>query len=120
MRLKKLAICCVSAVLICASMIMRTDCVHANAVDKLTIKLGYFGWQPSEYVEKAVFPASDLYDMGTVTSDYTYWDGGSRVAIDSSLGVQLSISGRLTKTKELSQALPGSSCWGLKGIILKT
>ncbi len=62
MRLKKLAICCVSAVLICASMIMRTDCVHANAVDKLTIKLGYFGWQPSEYVEKAVFPASDLYD----------------------------------------------------------
>lgn len=90
MRLKRLAICCVSAVLICASMIMRTDCVHANAVDKLTIKLGYFGWQPSEYVEKAVFPASDLYDMGTVTSDYTYWDGGSRVAIDSSLGVPLS------------------------------
>ena len=104
MRLKKLAICCVSAVLICASMIMRTDCVHANAVDKLTIKLGYFGWQPSEYVEKAVFPASDLYDMGTVTSDYTYWDGGSRVAIDSSLGVPLSINDTIDVWKKNSMA----------------
>lgn len=63
---------------------------YANAVDKLTIKIGYYGWSPDEYVEKAVFTASDLYDMGTVTEDYTYWDGSKRVAIDSSMGVPLS------------------------------
>lgn len=64
--------------------------VNANAVDKLTIKIGYYGWSPSDYVEKAVFTASDLYDMGCVTSDYSYWDGSKRVAIDSSMGVPLS------------------------------
>ena len=64
--------------------------VEASAVDELTIKIGYYGWSPSEYVEKAVFRASDLYDMGCVTSDYTYWDGSKRVAIDSSMGVPLS------------------------------
>ncbi len=62
---------------------------NANAVDELTIKIGYYGWQPSEYVEKAVFTASDLYDMGPVESDYSYWDGSKRVAIDSSYGVPL-------------------------------
>ena len=61
----------------------------ANAVDKLTIKIGYFGWPTSDYVEKAVFKASDLYDMGPVNSYYTYWDGSKRVAIDSSFGVPL-------------------------------
>ncbi|MBQ0040489.1 MAG: Ig-like domain-containing protein [Clostridiales bacterium] len=63
--------------------------VNANAVDKLTIKIGYFGWPTSDYVEKKVFKASDLYNMGTIKRDYTYWDGGKRVAIDSSIGVQL-------------------------------
>ena len=63
---------------------------NAAAVDELTIKIGYFGWQPSEYVEKAVFSASDLYEMGAYTEDYTYWDGSKRVAIDSSYGVPLS------------------------------
>lgn len=63
---------------------------NANAVDELTIKIGYYGWRPDEYVEKAVFSASDLYDMGPVESDYSYWDGSKRVAIDSSYGVPLS------------------------------
>lgn len=62
----------------------------ASAVDELTIKIGYYGWQPSDYVEKAVFSASDLYDMGAISADYTYWDGSKRVAIDSSYGVPLS------------------------------
>lgn len=66
-----------------------TDRSSANAVDKLTIKIGYFGWPTSDYVEKAVFKASDLYEMGPVTSYYTYWDGSKRVAIDSSFGVPL-------------------------------
>ena len=66
-----------------------TDRSSASAVDKLTIKIGYFGWPTSEYVEKAVFKASDLYDMGPVNSYYTYWDGSKRVAIDSSFGVPL-------------------------------
>ena len=62
----------------------------ANAVDELTIKVGYYGWSPSDYVEKAVFSAGELYDMGPGESDYTYWDGSNRVAIDSSYGVPLS------------------------------
>lgn len=62
----------------------------ANAVDKLTIKVGYYGWDPDDYVVKEVFTASELYSMGTVTNDYTYWDGSRRVAIDSSMGVPLS------------------------------
>ena len=66
-----------------------TDRSSASAVDKLTIKIGYFGWPTSDYVEKAVFKASDLYDMGPVNSYYTYWDGSKRVAIDSSFGVPL-------------------------------
>lgn len=69
---------------------MGVQFASANAVDKLTIKIGYFGWPTSDYVEKAVFKASELYNMGTVKADYTYWDGGSRVAIDSSIGVPLS------------------------------
>lgn len=62
----------------------------ASAVDKLTIKIGYYGWDSDEYVVKAVFKASDLYDMGTVKEDYTYYDGNKKVAIDSSIGVPLS------------------------------
>lgn len=72
-----------------AGMFMLGTESNANAVDELTIKIGYYGWQPDEYVEKAVFKASDLYDMGPVQSDYTYWDGSKRVAIDSSYGVPL-------------------------------
>ncbi len=61
----------------------------ANAVDKLTVKIGYYGWPAADYVEKAVFSASELYEMGPDTADYTYWDGSKRVAIDSSYGVPL-------------------------------
>ena len=62
----------------------------ANAVDELTIKIGYYGWPTSDYVEKAVFSASDLYDMGAYDEFYSYWDGSKRVAIDSSYGVPIS------------------------------
>ena len=77
-------------VCVAAAMIGALQSVDASAVDKLTIKIGYYGWSPSDYVEKAVFSASELYDMGCVTSDYSYWDGSKRVAIDSSMGVPLS------------------------------
>ena len=63
---------------------------RANAVDELTIKIGYYGWPTSDYVEKAVFSASDLYDMGAYDEFYSYWDGSKRVAIDSSYGVPIS------------------------------
>lgn len=80
----------VMLVTLCTGMFVLGTESSAVAVDKLTIKIGYYGWQPSEYVEKAVFSASDLYEMGAVTADYTYWDGSRRVAIDSSYGVPLS------------------------------
>ena len=80
----------ISAACVTAAMFGALQSADANAVDKLTIKIGYYGWSPSDYVEKAVFSASELYDMGVVTSDYTYWDGSKRVAIDSSMGVPLS------------------------------
>ena len=80
----------ISVACIAAALAGALQSVDASAVDKLTIKIGYYGWSPSDYVEKAVFSASDLYDMGCVTSDYTYWDGSKRVAIDSSMGVPLS------------------------------
>lgn len=84
--LKKILILMLSLVL---TFSIGIQSVNANAVDKLTIKIGYFGWPTSDYVEKKVFKASDLYNMGTIKRDYTYWDGGKRVAIDSSIGVQL-------------------------------
>ena len=80
----------ISVACIAAALAGALQSVDASAVDELTIKIGYYGWSPSDYVEKAVFSASDLYDMGCVTSDYTYWDGSKRVAIDSSMGVPLS------------------------------
>lgn len=91
MKIKKAAVCyLIMTVAIASAWAGTVLSSYASAVDKLTIKIGYYGWDPDEYVEKAVFTASDLYDMGTVVEDYTYWDGSKRVAIDSSMGVPLS------------------------------
>ena len=89
-RKKTAGLLIVTLLILTAGFGMGTILSSANAVDELTIKIGYYGWSPSDYVEKAVFSASELYDMGCETGDYSYWDGSKRVAIDSSYGVPLS------------------------------
>lgn len=62
----------------------------ANAVDTLKIKVGYYGWNPSEYVDKASFSDGQIRSMPTIQCTYSYFDGSTRVAIDSARGVAMS------------------------------
>lgn len=65
--------------------------VHANATDTLTFKVGYFGWDSSEYVEKKTFSVSDIKSMSSNSlRAYSYYDAsGHRIAIDSAYGADL-------------------------------
>lgn len=63
----------------------------ANATDTLTFKIGYYGWDASQYVEKKTFSVSEI--KAASSSDllaYTYYDSsGHRIAIDSAHGATL-------------------------------
>lgn len=65
--------------------------VNANATDTLTFKIGYYGWDPSQYVEKKTFSVSEIKgaSSGNLLA-YTYYDAsGNRIAIDSVRGATL-------------------------------
>lgn len=56
-------------------------CVNAEAVNDLTLKIGYFGWNTADYVEKAKYTISDLKNMGTTYAEYSYYNGKSDDAL---------------------------------------
>lgn len=61
---------------------------RAAAMDKLTVKIGYYGWPVRDYLTKAEFSWRDLADMGLEEEAYTYFSG-TQAAIDSARGVPL-------------------------------
>lgn len=85
-RFKKIAVSLFVLVLYLAGYVQIDK---ANAVDSLRIKIGYFGWPTSDYVQKASFSWRDLEDMGVTETPYSYFSG-TQVAIDSARGVPLS------------------------------
>lgn len=64
---------------------------HANATDTLTFKIGYYGWSPSDYVEKKTYKVSEIQSLSSGDMHaYTYYDrNGKRIAIDSAYGATL-------------------------------
>lgn len=68
-----------------------TEESHANATDTLTFKIGYYGWSPSDYVEKKTYKVSEIQALSSGDMHaYTYYDrNGKRIAIDSAYGATL-------------------------------
>lgn len=63
---------------------------QAEAVNDLTIKIGYFGWNTEDYVEKAKYSISELKNMGTKYSEYSYYNGkenDAQIAMQGANGI---------------------------------
>lgn len=66
------------------------DSANAEAVNDLTLKIGYFGWNTEDYVEKARYSISELQGMGTTYAEYSYYNGKSddaQIALQGANGV---------------------------------
>lgn len=84
---KKLSIIAVLALLVVNS---SYGYVNAEAVNDLTLKIGYFGWATEDYVEKAKYSISELKSMGTQYAEYSYYNGKSddaQIALQGANGI---------------------------------